>query len=63
MDENRFKRLEDDVRSLHDKLDLALENNGNRITKLETQAGFIKAGLAFLGSILLWALNKFIPHQ
>lgn len=59
MDE-QLKEIKEDVRALHKKLDDVLENHGNRLTKIETQAGFIKAGLAFLGSIFIWALNRFV---
>lgn len=55
MDEQRLARIEA-------KLDKVLEEHGNRLTKLDTQAGFIKAGLAFVGSLLIWALNKFYNH-
>lgn len=55
---NENKRLE----RIEEKLDRVLEDHGNRITKIETQAGFIKAGLAFIGSLVIWALNKFYNH-
>lgn len=45
------------------KLDRVLEDHGNRITKIETQAGFVKAGLAFVGTLVIWALNKFYNHN
>lgn len=45
------------------KLDRVLEEHGNRITTIETQAGFIKAGLAFIGTLVIWALNKFYNHS
>lgn len=53
--QDRLKRIED-------KLDRVLEEHGNRLTTIETQAGFVKAGLAFLGTVLIWALNKFSNH-
>ena len=55
MDDKRLERIES-------KLDRVLEEHGNRITKIETQAGFVKAGLAFLGTMVMWALNKFYNH-
>ncbi len=55
-DQQRLERIES-------KLDRVLEDHGNRITKLETQAGFVKAGLAFLGTLVIWALNKFYNHS
>ena len=53
----------DRLTRIESKLDRVLEEHGNRITKLETQAGFVKAGLAFVGTLVIWALNKFYNHS
>ena len=56
MDEKRLERIEN-------KLDQVLESHGNRLTKIETQAGFIKAGLALLVPFVVWVLNRLYPNH
>lgn len=59
MEDPRLQRIED-------KLDRVLEHvqtNSNRITKLETQAGFVQAALALLVPFVIWVLNKLYPQH
>lgn len=55
MDENRLERIEK-------KLDQVLEGHSNRLTKLETEAGFIKSGLTLALAVVVgactWAFRK-----
>lgn len=53
MDEKRLERIES-------KLDRVLEEHSNRITKLETQAGFFQLGLAFVLTTVGGFLTKLI---
>lgn len=51
MDDTRLARIEE-------KLDEVLQVHSNRLTKLETQAGFFQLALAFIFTTALGLLTK-----
>lgn len=55
-DQQRLERIEL-------KLDQVIELHGNRLTKLETQAGFFQLGLAFLITSVGGVLTKLLMDK
>lgn len=51
MDDKRLERIED-------KLDRVIDLHSNRLTKLETQNGYIQAALALIISTVIGVLTK-----
>lgn len=55
-----------ELKAMNEKLDTLVDNHGNRITKLEAEAGFIKAGFALLIATVMgacgWAFKKVFDH-
>lgn len=49
---------DDRLKNIEAKLDRVLENHGNRITQLETQAGFFKIAFGSLFSAAAWVVHK-----
>jgi hypothetical protein len=62
VNEKLFEMLEERLGRMEDKLDKVVDGHGNRLTRLESQAGFVKWSLGALGAILMaifsWALKK-----
>jgi hypothetical protein len=61
--------MQDQMNRIEEKLDKVIESHSihhGRLVRLETQAGFVKAAVAFLGSIVLliggWLINRIPPH-
>ncbi len=62
MDDERLSRIEDKQDAILATLNEVVKEHSNRLTKLEAEAGYIKAGFAFCLALFMgavgWAFNK-----